>query len=154
MIVRPMAEGDLPAMLDLWVAAWQATMPQIDFVARRGWLADRLAEFAAQEVAILCAIDAAEVVTGFVTIDRRTAYLDQLAVAPSSFGNGVAAATLMQAAKRASPQRVELQVNQDNPRAIRFYEREGFARIEPGTSTASGRPIWRMRWQGQASSRL
>jgi putative acetyltransferase len=154
MIVRPMADGDLPAMLDLWVAAWQATMPQIDFAARRDWLADRLATFASEGVTILCAADAAGAVAGFVTIDRRTAYLDQLAVAPSRFGNGVAA-TLLRAAKRESPQRIELLVNQDNPRAIRFYEREGFVRVEPTTSTATVRPLWRMRWpRGHESSRL
>lgn len=152
MIVRPMADGDLPAMLDLWVAAWRATMPQIDFAARRDWLADRLAIFASEGVTILCAADAAGAVAGFVTIDRQGAYLDQLAVAPRHFGDGVAA-TLLRAAKRESPRRIELLVNQDNPRAIRFYEREGFVRIEPTTSTTAGRPIWRMRWpHGHASS--
>ena len=153
MIVRPMAEGDLPAMLDLWVAAWQATMPQIDFAARRNWLAERLKEWRFLGVLILCASDEIGGVLGFVTISIEESYLDQLAVSPACFGCGVGVA-LVAAAKRASPHRIELLVNQDNPRAIRFYEREGFTRIEPGTSTAGGRPIWRMRWQGQASSRL
>lgn len=152
--VRPMRPADLPAILDLWVAAWQATMPDVDFAERRSWLADRFAGFAQTGTAILCAADAdadgAGAVTGFVTLDLTSAYLDQLAVAPWRFGDGVATA-LLDAAKRLAPGRIELLVNQDNPRAIRFYEREGFARVEPSTSSVSGRPIWRMRWRDGAA---
>ena len=141
-----MRPADLPAMLDLWVAAWQATMPAIDFTARRAWLADRLGAFSGDAVTIFCAVEA-EAVVGFVTIDRRTGYLDQLAVTPAYFGRGIAG-ELLDAAKRASPRGIELLVNQDNPRAISCYERAGFARVEPSTSTVTGRPIWRMRWRG------
>lgn len=141
-----MRPADLPAMLDLWVAAWQVTMPDIDFAARRDWFAERLEGFSRAGVAILCAVDAAAVV-GLVTIDSRTRYLDQLAVTPTAFGQGIAG-KLLEAAKRVSPRAIELLVNQDNPRAIRFYEREGFTLGEPATGTTTGRPVWRMRWAG------
>lgn len=146
-----MRPGDLPAMLDLWVAAWQATMPQIDFAARRDWLAERLAGFSREGVAILCAVDGAAVL-GFITVDSRTQYLDQLAVAPAAFGQGIAG-MLLAAAKQASPRAIELLVNQDNPRAIRFYEREGFTRGESATSVTTGRPLWRMRWREPGQNR-
>ncbi len=144
MPVRPMRAADLPEMLDLWVAAWQATMPEIDFAARRDWLERQLAEFSRDGVTISCAVEA-DAVLGFVTIDHRTGYLDQLAVAPGTFGQGIAG-QLLASAKQVSPRAIDLLVNQDNTRAIRFYEREGFIRVEPSTSTASGRPVWRMRW--------
>ena len=131
-------------MLDLWVAAWQATMPEIDFAARRDWFAARLEDFSRVGTAILCAVDAATVL-GFITIDSQTQYLDQLAVTPTAFGQGVAG-ELLQAAKQVSPRAIELLVNQDNLRAIRFYEREGFTRGEPASGTTTGRPVWRMRW--------
>ena len=143
-----MLGADLPAMLDLWVVAWRATMPDIAFLARREWFARRMEDFSRTGVAILCAVDAAAVL-GFVTIDTRTQYLDQLAVTPAAFGRGVAG-ELLRAAKQVSPLAIELLVNQDNPRAIRFYEREGFIRGESAASAATGRPIWRMRWSPTA----
>jgi hypothetical protein len=36
LVVRPMLPEDLPETLDMWVAAWQAAYPSIDFAARRG----------------------------------------------------------------------------------------------------------------------
>ena len=36
------AEADLPALIDLWVAAWRETGFAIDFDARRAWLENRL----------------------------------------------------------------------------------------------------------------
>ena len=40
--LRDFAEADLPALTDLWVAAWTAIGLPIDFDARRGWIDDRL----------------------------------------------------------------------------------------------------------------
>ena len=37
LVIRPMQPADLPEALDVWVAAWQAAYPAIDFNARRGW---------------------------------------------------------------------------------------------------------------------
>ena len=142
-----MRAGDLPAMLDLWVAAWQATMPEIDFAARRDWLAARLADFDSAGVAILCVADDADAVLGFATIDPSTAYLDQLAVTPSCFGCG-AARMLLDACKRIAPGRIDLRVDEANPRAMRFYERENFVRVGLVASTVTGRPVWRMCWTG------
>ena len=43
-LVRALRPEDLEAMLDTWVAAWQAAYPAIDFAARRDWARDRIAE--------------------------------------------------------------------------------------------------------------
>ena len=43
-VIRQMRAEDLAETLDMWVAAWQAAYPAIDFSARRGWTRDRIAE--------------------------------------------------------------------------------------------------------------
>ena len=62
---------------------------------------------------------------GFVTVDPETTYLDQIVVATEYWGSGVAL-MLLDEAKRISPKGLELLVNKDNARAIRFYEKHGF----------------------------
>ena len=57
---------------------------------------------------------------GFVTIDPRTLYLDQIVVAPECWGTGLGSALIAEA-KRVSPGGVDLNVNSDNARAIAFY---------------------------------
>ena len=74
--------------------------------------------------------------TGFVTIDGD-GYLDQLVVDPGHWGSD-AARLLVDEAKRLSPSGVTLLVNKDNARAIRFYERNGFAHAGDDVNPTSG----------------
>ena len=83
---------------------------------------------------------------GFVTIDA-SGYLDQLVVAPDHWGSELADA-LVDEAKRLSPDRITLLVNNDNARAIRFYERNGFVHAGEDVNPTSGRPVLRMEWKG------
>ncbi len=76
---------------------------------------------------------------GFVTIDA-SGYLDQLVVAPAHWGSEIATA-LVSEAKRRSPGGITLLVNKDNARAIRFYERNGFAHAGDDVNPTSGRPV-------------
>ena len=141
--IRPMAPGDVTALTELWVASWRHTMPAIDFDARRGWLADLLAEPA---IATLVAVTQAP--QGFASLRAgpRGTVLEQLAVAPDAKGGGIARA-LMAAAKTAAPGRLTLEVNRDNARAVRFYLREGFAPTGAGRNKASGLATWSMAWR-------
>jgi putative acetyltransferase len=93
---------------------------------------------------IMVAEQAGEI-TGFVTIDGG-GYLDQLVVAPDQWGSRLADA-LVDEAKRIAPKRVTLLVNTDNARAIRFYERNGFAHAGEDVNPSSGRPVLKMQWQ-------
>lgn len=138
----------LPEMIDLWVAGWSATLPAIDFETRRGFIVDHLGALEDAGARIRLAFDAANgTLAGFVVVHPETGYLDQLAVGPDYWGSGVAAALLAEA-RRLSPARLVLDVNRDNPRAVRFYEREGFRRIGESTNPRSGLPIWRYEWRG------
>lgn len=144
--LRDFAEGDLPALIDLWVAAWMASGIPIDFEGRRGWIRDCLAELHAAGAQIVVALDSDARPAGFVTIDPSSGALDQLCVAPAQRGSGLAVA-LVDEAKRRSPGMIELKVNEANPRAKRFYEREGFEVVGRGTSSLSGWPTFTMRWR-------
>jgi len=145
LLIRDMVAADLPEMSDLWVASWQAAMPKIDFEARRPWFVNRMAahrESGARTLVALCDGD----IAGFVVVDPATGYLDQIAVAPTRQGQGIATALLAHA-KDVSPQLIELDVNQTNARAIRFYEREGFRIVGEGANPNSGAPIYKMQWR-------
>jgi putative acetyltransferase len=144
--LRNFAEGDLAALIDLWVDAWKATGVPIDFDARRGWIESCLAALRAGGAEIVVGLDAHGKPAGFVTIDPRSGVLDQLCVAPDQRGSGLAVA-LIEEAKRRSPQAIELKVNEANPRAKRFYELEGFEAVGRGVSSLSGWPTLTMRWQ-------
>ncbi|HSI39487.1 MAG TPA: GNAT family N-acetyltransferase [Xanthobacteraceae bacterium] len=151
LILRLAAPTDRPFLLDLWVAGWQATLPDIDFAARRAWFAahlDTLEEAGAETWVALGDTKGAPL--GFVTVSPHTGYIDQLALAPASWGSGVAAVLLAQARLRA-PGRLALHVNTDNPRAVRFYEREGFRRAGEAVNPRSGLPIYLYEWTEESA---
>ena len=80
---------------------------------------------------------------GFAIV--QGALLHQLGVARAANGSGAAAA-LVDAAKARASGGLALEVNQDNPRAVRFYLREGFRRTGEGRNAGSGLATWHMRW--------
>ena len=65
---------------------------------------------------------------------------------PSIGARGVALA-LLEEAKRLSPRGLDLLVNKDNARAIRFYEKHGFAYAGEDKNPVSGKPVNRMAWR-------
>ena len=143
--LRDFHEADLPLLIDLWVAAWSETGFAIDFEARRTWIDQRLRAHRADGGAIVVGLDPGGRPAGFVSLDPANGYLDQLCIAPDEHGSGLASA-LLDAAKRRSSGVVELDVNEANGRARRFYEREGFLPVTRGLSAQSGLPTLRMRW--------
>ena len=146
--LRGFEERDLAALGDLWVAAWRESGFAIDFEARRPWLTERLTAHRDAGGVILVGLDFEGQPAGFVTLEPSTGYLDQLCVAPAAQSSGLARA-LLDAAKRLAPGTIELDVNEANLRARRFYEREGFVCVTRGLSAQSGLPTWRMRWTAE-----
>jgi putative acetyltransferase len=144
-VVRALRPEDLDEMLDVWVAAWQAAYREIDFVARREWARGHIAELERTGSCSLIATCANRIV-GAMVVDPATGYLDQIVVATELQGRGIAAALLAQA-RRIAPAGLELHVNQDNARAIRFYEKHGFVTVGKDVNSRSGAPTFRMRWE-------
>ena len=145
MDIRAYRDDDLKAAIALWLRAWQAAMPEIDFSVRLTWWRERWTRELVPSNTIRIAERDGQI-AGFVVIDPGSGYLDQIAVAPEDWGTGVAK-RLMDEAKRISPARISLEVNQENARAIRFYERAGFERTGDGVNPLSGRPTWRYAWK-------
>jgi putative acetyltransferase len=149
--LRPPEESERTGIADLWEASWREAMPQIDFAARREWFLAHFSTLQKAGAVTICAFEGG--MLGFLTIDPATGYLDQIALSPQAKG-GPAAKLLLAEARRLSPAGIELEVNQDNPRAVRFYEREGFERIAESVNPRSGLKTWRMRWAGRTGGAI
>jgi putative acetyltransferase len=151
--LRAYAAADEAAAIELWQRTWQATYPDIDFSERLAWWRERWRS----ELVPACTIVVAEAggglvglepatIAGFVTVDPATGYLDQLVVAPEAWGSDLARA-LIEAAKQIAPAGLDLDVNQDNLRAIAFYKKHAFAVTGKGVNARSGRALLKMSWR-------
>jgi putative acetyltransferase len=143
--LRPYTPADEDAAIALWQRAWQVAYPRIAFAKRAAWWRGRWRNDLVPVANIVVMEDGARM-TGFVTIDTRTGYLDQLVVAPEYWRQGLAS-RLIDAAKRLSPAGVDLHVNQDNARAMRLYGRCGFTVAGEDVNPHSGAPVYLMRWR-------
>jgi len=145
MKLRPYTPADEDAAIELWRRTWALHFPHIDFNARVAWWRERWRQ-ELTPVAAIVVVEQDGGLTGFVTVDPKTHYLDQIVVAPEQWGSGLALA-LLDEAKRLSPAGLELQVNKDNARAIRFYEKHGFVYAGEAVNPVSGKPVNKMAWR-------
>ena len=143
--LRNYAAEDEDAAIELWRRTWQQAYPRIDFTERVVWWRERWKNELVPKAKIVVA-ETDGVLEGFVTVDPKTGYLDQIVVAPEFWGSNIAI-MLLDAGKRISPALLELLVNKDNGRAIAFYEKNGFAYVGEDVNPVSGRPVNRMRWR-------
>ncbi len=150
--IAPLSAALMPELADLWVAAWTQAMPQIDFEARRPWLAAHLEGLHQQGWVTRCALAATGALVGFVTLQPRSGELAQIAVAPCAARRGLGR-LLLQEARALAPGLITLSVNQDNGHALRFYEREGFVKTGEGVNALSGLPTLRMEWRDALARR-
>jgi putative acetyltransferase len=143
--LRDYTATDEEAAIELWRRTWQQAYPRIDFTERVLWWRERWRNELVPAAKIVVA-EMDGILEGFVTVDPKTGYLDQIVVAPEFWGSNVAL-MLLDAGKRVSPALLELLVNKDNARAIAFYEKNGFAYVGEDVNPVSGRPVNRMRWR-------
>ena len=144
--LRPYTAADEEAAIELWRRTWQLHYPGIDFAARLPWWRARWRNELVPVATITVAERAADGLVGFVTVDPKTRYLDQIVVAPEAWGSDVAGALIAEG-KRLSPGGLDLAVNADNARAIRFYEKQGFAITGDDVNPLSGAPVRKMSWR-------
>jgi putative acetyltransferase len=140
---------DEDASVALWLRTWQATYPELDFAERLDWWRERWRnELLPSAEVVIAEADGAKgrEMIGFVTVDQRTLYLDQIVVAPERWRSSVGSA-LIAAAKRISPAGLDLDVNTDNAGAIGFYVQHGFVISGAGNNPISGKPVHRMSWR-------
>jgi putative acetyltransferase len=147
--LRAYTSADEAATIELWRQTWQEAYPAIDFTARLDWWRERWCSELVPSATVTVA-EAAGAIVGFVTVDRTTGYLDQIVVAPRHWGAGIAEMLLAEA-KHLSPGRLELHVNQDNSRAVRFYQKHGFAVTGRDVNPRSGAAVYLMKWAKEAN---
>jgi putative acetyltransferase len=148
--LRRYTPADEAEAIELWRRTWQLAYPQINFDDRVDWWRQRWRD----EIVPATTITVAEAdgrMLGFVTVDPRTFDIDQTVVAPEAWGLGVAAALIAEA-KRISPSGLDLHVNKDNVRAIRFYEKQGFVISGEALNWRSGAPVHKMSWRPLTSA--
>ena len=143
--LRRYRQSDEDAVVALWLRTWQTACPQLDFIARLDWWRQRWRDELLRTADVVIA-EQDSVLIGFVTIDPRTFYLDQIVVAPEHWRSGIGA-VLLEEARRISPHGLDLDVNVDNARAIAFYKKHGFTIAGPGKNPVSGKPVHRMSWR-------
>jgi len=143
--LRPYTAADEDAAIELWRRTWKLAYPQIDFDERVDWWRQRWRDELVP-VATITVAEAQGQMAGFVTVDPASFDLDQIVVAPEAWGIGVASALIAEA-KRISPDGLDLYVNTDNARAIRFYEKHGFAISGEAFNWRSGAPVHKMSWR-------
>jgi len=136
---------DEDASVALWLRTWQKAYPDLDFAERLDWWRERWRSELLPVAEVVIA-EADGVMIGFVTVDPRTLYLDQIVVAPEHWRSAVGSALLAEA-KRISPAGLDLDVNIDNVRAIGFYRRLGFLITGAGKNPISGKLVHRMSWR-------
>jgi len=143
--IRPYAAADADAAIALWQRAWQVAYPQIAFAKRLEWWRGRWQNDLVP-VATIVVMENAGTMIGFVTIDEKAGYLDQIVIAPEHWGHGLAH-VLLDEAKKLSPAGIDLHVNKDNARALRLYDRCGFVIAGEAINMHSGAPVYLMRWR-------
>jgi putative acetyltransferase len=143
--LRRYAAADEDAAIELWRRTWQQHYPHLNFADRVDWWRERWRSELVPHARVVIA-EVGGKLAGFVTIDPKTMYLDQIVVAPEHWGSGLALA-LLEEAKLASPQGIDLLVNKDNARAIAFYEKHGFAYAGEDVNPVSRKPVNRMSWR-------
>jgi putative acetyltransferase len=143
--LRRYAAADEDAAIELWRRTWSKHYPHLDFNARLAWWRERWRNELVPVAQIVLA-ERDDDLIGFVTVDPKTMYLDQIVVAPEYWGSEIATA-LLDEAKRLSPKGLDLLVNKDNFRAIRFYEKHGLIYAGEDKNPVSGIPVNRMAWR-------
>jgi ribosomal protein S18 acetylase RimI-like enzyme len=126
--LRTAGPADLPAMAEVFVAAWRdGYRGVVPDAVIDGWTPDSAqAELGEGTGLDVVALDDADTVIGFVRYQSDARYLASLYVAPSAGGRGVGRALLRHALDAMAGQVVTLWVFEANARARVLYERAGF----------------------------
>ncbi len=133
--VRRSGPADVARCLAIWQAAVRTTH---DFLSAEDF--DAIERLVAEEylpaAPLWVAVDGTNRALGFMGLTG--AHIDALFVDPAAHGRGVGRALVAHA--HAQHDALTVDVNEQNPRAVGFYERLGFVRIGRSAVDGDGRP--------------
>lgn len=132
--IRPSTKDDLPRIMDIWRRAVDATH---DFLAPadRDAIEAELVTFFPQ-ISLLLAVDDNDTPLGFMFL--HDGHMEALFIDPDQHGKGIGKALIQRAV--AEHPALTTDVNEQNHRAIGFYEHQGFERTGRSTHDGQGRP--------------
>jgi len=132
---------------DIWLAAGGHVIRNVAPSQSRHWLFEHIEDLHASGAQTTCAFNRhTGGLAGFITVNPADGELDQIVVANSDRGSGVAS-LLMREAKRIARGPMTMRINENNSRAIRFCEREGFRKMALTQAGAGNIRIWNMGWR-------
>ena len=149
-LLRPATPADLPvcaAIINDYIDTTQWLPRTIDHAAVEALFVPSLLEART----LFVAEENGEIL-GYLSMNPEDGFVPALYLRPAARGKGVGK-MLLDAAKAAHPDGLELTVFERNTDALRFYEREGFYE-DPSRrddSTDEGIPTLWMRWPGGAA---
>ncbi len=141
---RPSHKDDAAGMFDVW---WRAVKATHHFLSDDAF--DEIAELVRDKYlpskAFLVFVDEKDKVLGFMGTNKNE--IESLFLDPDHFGKGIGKAFLDR--MKARYETVTLEVNEQNPKAVGFYEACGFDVVRRDPTDDHGRafPILHMRWQ-------
>lgn len=139
-MIRPFAETDLAAVMELWLASNLQAHP---FIAPSYW-AEHLEEVKSLLPQVEVYVDeSGGVVNGFLGLTGK-GEIAGLFIAAHARGQGIGT-RLMRKAKELYDE-LSLSVYEKNARAVHFYRREGFQLVEKREDPDTGQVEYRMRW--------
>ena len=145
-MIRKMQLQDIEEVGQIWL---EASIQAHDFVPADFWRSDLVnmtTDILPHPVTEGYVFETEERIEGFITLGKDC--VGCLFVRPEMQGQGIGAALLRYVKQRRSE--LELTVYQQNVRATRFYEREGFSVTGEGTCPYTGCAEHKMRWHRQA----
>ncbi|VVD84162.1 GCN5 family acetyltransferase [Pandoraea pneumonica] len=129
-------ESEFDAITELWEASVRATH---DFLSDDdiAWLRPRIRDDYLAAVTLRVFLDDAGAIRGFLGVAQGN--VEMLFVAPEARRQGIGAALLAYAVRELDCTSVD--VNEQNPQALAFYQREGFEVIGRSELDGQGRPF-------------
>lgn len=133
--IVPAAEQDIDALTELWEASVRATHTFLDDSDITGLRTLIRTEYL--QAVELHKMVAEEGILGFLGVAADMA--EMLFVAPQAIGRGVGGQLLRYGIKHLGVRRVD--VNEQNPQALGFYQHHGFRVVARSELDAAGRPF-------------
>ena len=132
-MIRPFRESDLFAVMQLWL---ETNVQAHTFIAPCYWSGhyDPVKKLLPQAETYIYESDATRRIEGFIGLTEE--YIDGCFVKESAQGKGIGKQLLDHA--KSTRDTLSLRVYAKNTRAVRFYQREGFAVQEEDTDNGTG----------------
>lgn len=135
-LIETPSAADLPSLVDIWEAAVRAShdfLPEDELQLIKPLLISQYFT----HVQLTCMRDEAGAITGF--LGYADGKVEMLFVAPPAHGQGIGKALLSDAISRLGATQVD--VNEQNPKALAFYLSQGFAVTRRSALDGGGRPF-------------